>query len=146
MKLHELKPTPGSTRNRKRVGRGMSSGNGKTAGRGHNGQNSRSGGNTRIDFEGGQTPLYKRLRKVGFKNPFRKEYATVNIDRLNQYEDGTVITPELLLGDRVIRKMESGLKVLGNGTLEKKITVKAHKFTASAEEKIKAAGGKTEVI
>jgi len=146
MNLHELKPTPGSTKTRKRVGRGMSSGNGKTAGRGHNGQNSRSGGNTRIDFEGGQTPLYKRLRKVGFKNPHRKLYVTVNIDRLNQYEDGTTITPETLLNDRVIRKSKLQVKVLGNGTLEKKITVKAHKFTASAEEKIKAAGGTVEVI
>ncbi len=146
MNLHELKPTPGSTRNRKRVGRGMSSGNGKTAGRGHNGQNSRSGGRVRLGFEGGQTPLYKRLRKVGFKNPHRKEYATVNIERLNKYEDGTVITPEVLLNDRLISKIEAGVKILGNGKLEKKLTVKANKFTASAEEKIKAAGGTLEVI
>ncbi len=146
MKLHELKPTPGSTKNSKRVGRGMSSGNGKTAGRGQDGQRSRSGRKLRMDFEGGQTPLYKRLRKVGFKNPHRKVYATINIDRLNQYKDGTTVTPELLLKDRMVRKMNQGVKVLGNGKLDKKITVKAHKFTASAEEKIKAAGGTIEVI
>ncbi len=146
MKLHELKPTPGSTKNRKRVGRGIGTGTGKTAGKGSDGQNARSGTGKRPSFEGGQTPLYKRLRKVGFKNPHRKEYATVNIDRLNRYEDGTTVTPEMLLNDRVITKLLTGVKILGNGTLEKKVTVKAHKFTASAEEKIKAAGGNVEVI
>ncbi len=146
MNLHELKPTPGAKKNRKRVGRGMSSGNGKTAGRGHNGQKARSGGSLRPDFEGGQTPLYKRLRKSGFRNPNRKTYVTVNIDKLNRYDDNTTITPEVLLNDRVIRKINDGLKILGEGNLEKKLTVKANKFTASAEEKIKAAGGTTEVI
>ncbi len=146
MKLHELKPTPGSTRNRKRVGRGPGSGTGKTAGSGHNGQNARSGGKVRIGFEGGQTRLFKRLRKVGFNNPHRIEYATVNVEALNRYEEGTVITPQLLLKDRLIRKLQSGVKILGNGTLEKKVTVQAHKFTASAEEKIKAVGGNIEVI
>ncbi len=146
MNLHELKPTPGAKKTRKRVGRGMSSGNGKTAGRGHKGQKARSGGSLRPDFEGGQTPLYKRLRKTGFTNPNRKTYATVNIERLNAYDDNTIITPELLINDRVVRKLNDGLKVLGEGKLEKKLTVKANKFTASAEEKIKAAGGTTEVI
>ncbi len=146
MNLHELKPTPGSNKKRKRVGRGMSSGNGKTAGRGHNGQKSRSGGNLPIDFEGGQTPLYKRLRKVGFKNPHRKTYAIVNIDSLNRYDDGATVDPETMIKDRVVTKTLSGIKILGNGNLEKKLTVKANKFTASAEEKIKAAGGTIEVI
>ena len=146
MNLHELKPTPGSTKKRKRVGRGMSSGNGKTAGRGHNGQNSRSGASLPIDFEGGQTPFYKRLRKVGFKNPHRKTYAIVNLDSLNRYEDGATVDPETLIKDRLVRKTLSGVKNLGNGNLEKKLTVKANKFTASAEEKIKAAGGTIEVI
>ena len=146
MKLHELKPTPGSTHSKKRVGRGHGSGNGKTAGAGHNGQNARSGGGVRPGFEGGQTPLFKRLRKVGFNNPHRKVFAIVNIEDLNRYEADTTVTPEMLLNDRLITKLASGVKILGNGTLEKKLTVKAHKFTASAEEKIKAAGGTTEVI
>lgn len=146
MNLHELKPTPGSTKNRKRVGRGMSSGHGKTSGSGHKGQKARSGNSLRMDFEGGQTPLYKRFRKTGFKNPNRKHYATVNVERLNAYPDNTIITPDLLLKDRHVSKAKHGVKVLGNGELKKKITVKAHKFTASAEEKIKAAGGTTEVI
>ncbi len=146
MKLHELKSNPGATRKRKRVGRGMSSGNGKTAGRGHKGQSQRSGFSLPIGFEGGQTPTYKRFRKVGFKNPHRKAYATVNVERLNRYEDGTTITPEMLREDRVISKLSDGVKILGKGTLEKKLTVKAHKFTASAEEKIKSAGGTIEVV
>ena len=146
MTLHELKPTPGAKRKRKRVGRGMSSGNGKTAGRGHKGQSQRSGFSLPIDFEGGQTPTYKRFRKVGFKSPHRKTYATVNVERLNRYEDGTTITPEMLKDDRVISKVNDGVKILGKGTLEKKLTVKAHKFTASAEEKIKSAGGTIEVV
>ncbi len=146
MKLHELKPTPGSTKNRKRVGRGMSSGNGKTSGRGHKGQKARSGSSLKFDFEGGQTPLYKRFRKTGFKNPHRKEYATVNVERLNAYDDNATIDYTRLLKDRHISKAKHGVKILGNGKLEKKLTVKAHKFTASAEEKIKAAGGTIEVI
>ncbi len=146
MKLHELKPTPGSTKKRKRVGRGMGSGTGKLSGRGHKGQKQRAGFSQPIGFEGGQTPLYKRFRKVGFKNPNRKEFATVNVERLNRYEDGTVITPDRLLEDRVISRTKDGLKILGKGSLEKKVTVKAHKFTSTAEEKIKAAGGTIEVI
>lgn len=146
MKLHELKPTPGSTHAKKRVGRGTGSGTGKTAGAGHKGQRARSGSTIRLGFEGGQTPLFKRLRKVGFTNPHRVEYAIVNIDSLNSYDEGTEITPELLVKDRLVTKKTLPIKILGNGTLEKKLTVKAHKFTASAEEKIKAVGGSVEVI
>lgn len=146
MKLHDLKPAKGSRHKRHRVGRGIGSGNGKTAGRGHKGQNARSGGGVRPGFEGGQLPLYRRLPKRGFTNIFRKEYAIVNIDALNRFEEGTEITPELLIETRVIRKMKDGVKVLGNGKLEKKLTVKAHKFSASAKEAIEAAGGSAEVI
>jgi len=146
MNLHELKPNQGSTQHGKRKGRGTSSGNGKTAGRGTKGQNSRSGGGVRLGFEGGQTPLYKRLPKKGFTNPFRKEYGIVNIEDLNKYTEGTVVTPELLIKDRLVRKVLSGIKILGKGKLEVKLTVKAHKFTASAEKAINDAGGKTEVI
>ncbi|XMB71750.1 50S ribosomal protein L15 [Mycoplasmatota bacterium WC30] len=146
MNLHELKPTPGSTHYKKRLGRGTSSGHGKTAGRGTKGQNARSGGGTRLGFEGGQTPLFKRLPKKGFTNPFRKEYAIVNISELNRYPEGTVINPELLIKDRVVRKVLNGVKILGKGKLEVKLTVHAHKFTAAAEKAILDAGGKTEVI
>jgi len=146
MKLHELKPAPGSRKRRKRVGRGASSGWGKTSGRGHKGQSQRTGFGLPIDFEGGQTPLYKRFRKVGFKPPHRTRYETVNIERLNCYEEGTTVTPEMLIDDRLVAKRHSRVKILGDGELKKKLTVKAHKFTASAEEKIKAAGGSTEVI
>lgn len=146
MTLHELKPNQGATHHGKRKGRGTSSGNGKTAGRGTKGQNSRTGGGVRLGFEGGQTPLYKRLPKKGFKNPFRKEYAIVNVEDLNRYAEGTEVTPELLIKDRVVRKVLNGIKVLGNGKLEVKLTVKAHKFTASAEQAIKDAGGQVEVI
>jgi len=145
MKLHELKPVQGK-KNRKRVGRGVGSGTGKTAGRGSDGQNSRSGGGVRPGFEGGQTPLFKRLPKRGFTNFTRKEYAIVNLGDLNIFEDGTVVTPELLLEKRIIRKLESGLKVLGNGKLEKKLTIRAHKFTKSAKDQIEALGAKIEVI
>ena len=145
MQLHNLKPVQG-TKDRKRVGRGTGSGTGKTAGTGHKGQNSRSGGSTRPGFEGGQTPFFKRMPKRGFTNYTRKEYAVVNVNELNRYDSETVITPELLLSDRLITKIESGLKILGNGQLEKKLTVQAHKFTASAVEKIQAAGGTVEVI
>jgi len=146
MNLHELKPNQGATHYKKRVGRGTSSGNGKTAGRGTKGQNSRAGGGVRLGFEGGQTPLFKRLPKKGFKNPFRKEFAIVNIDDLNRYAEGTIVNPELLLKDRLINKVLDGIKILGKGKLEVKLTVQAHKFTASAEKAIKDAGGTTEVI
>ncbi|MFA7589732.1 MAG: 50S ribosomal protein L15 [Acholeplasmataceae bacterium] len=146
MKLHELKPNEGATHYKKRVGRGSSSGLGKTSGRGQKGQNSRSGGGTRLGFEGGQTPLFKRLPKKGFKNPFRKEFAVVNLSDLNQYEENTEVTPEILLADRVIRKELAGVKILGRGNLEVKLTVKAHKFSTSAKEAIEAAGGTIEVI
>lgn len=146
MKLHELKSREDANKSRNRVGRGPSSGNGKTSGRGQKGQNSRSGGNVRPGFEGGQLPLIKRLPKRGFTNPTRKEYTTVNLETLNRFEDGTEVTPELLLEKRVVRKLQSGIKILGAGSLEVKLTVKAHKFSASAKEAIEAAGGKAEVI
>jgi len=146
MKLNELKPVEGATHYKKRVGRGSGSGSGKTAGRGHNGQNSRTGGGTRLGFEGGQTPLFKRLPKRGFTNYFRKEFAIINLSDLNQYDNDAVITPESLLDEGRISDLKAGLKVLGSGKLEKRLTVKAHKFSASAEEAIAAAGGKTEVI
>lgn len=146
MKLHELQPAPGSRKERNRVGRGIGSGNGKTSGRGHKGQNARSGGGVRIGFEGGQTPLFRRLPKRGFTNIHRKEYAIVNLDALNRFEDGTEVTPELLLETGVVSKLKAGVKVLGNGQIEKKLTVKAHKFSSTAKEAIEAAGGKTEVI
>lgn len=146
MKLHELQPAPGSRKERNRVGRGIGSGNGKTSGKGHKGQNARSGGGVRIGFEGGQTPLFRRLPKRGFTNIHRKEYAIVNLEALNRFEDGTEVTPELLLETSVVSKLKAGIKVLGNGELTKKLTVKAHKFSASAKEAIEAAGGTTEVI
>lgn len=146
MKLQELKPAEGSKKSPKRIGRGAGSGWGKTAGRGHNGQNSRSGGGTRPGFEGGQMPLYRRLPKRGFTNIFAKEYACINVDRLNIFENGTEITPELLIERRVIRKLYDGVKILGNGNLEKNLTVIASKFSKTAAEKIEAAGGKVEVI
>ena len=146
MKLHELQPAPGSRKERNRVGRGIGSGNGKTSGKGHKGQNARSGGGVRIGFEGGQTPLFRRLPKRGFTNIHRKEYAIVNLDALNRFEDGTEVTPELLLETGVVSKLKAGVKILGNGQLEKKLTVKAHKFSSAAKEAIEAVDGKTEVI
>lgn len=146
MQLHNLKPVPGSTHSKKRVGRGTGSGTGKTAGSGHKGQNSRSGGRTRLGFEGGQTPYFKRLKKRGFNNVNRKEYAIVNISELNKYAEGTVVNKDLLLKDRLITKINSGLKVLGNGNLDVKLTIQAQKFTAVAVEKIQAVGGSVEVI
>ncbi|MCM3741028.1 50S ribosomal protein L15 [Oceanobacillus luteolus] len=146
MKLHELKANEGTRKERNRVGRGMSSGNGKTSGRGHKGQKARSGGGVRPGFEGGQMPLFQRLPKRGFTNINRKEYAIVNLDKLNQFEEGTEVTPELLLEVGVVSKLNSGIKILGNGAIDKKLTVKAHKFSQSAKEAIEAAGGKTEVI
>ncbi|MFD1414820.1 50S ribosomal protein L15 [Oceanobacillus jeddahense] len=146
MKLHELKAAEGSRKSRNRVGRGTSSGNGKTSGRGHKGQKARSGGGVRLGFEGGQMPLFQRLPKRGFTNINRKEYAIVNLDTLNRFEEGTEVTPELLLETGVVSKLNAGIKVLGKGQLEKKLTVKAHKFSASAKEAIEAAGGQSEVI
>lgn len=146
MKLHELKPAAGSKKSAKRVGRGNGSGLGKTAGKGHKGQNARSGGGVRPGFEGGQMPLYRRLPKRGFTNIFAKDYVEVNVSRLNIFEDGTEITPELLKANGVISKVKDGVKVLGNGDLERKLVVKATKFTKGAVEKIESMGGKVEVI
>jgi large subunit ribosomal protein L15 len=146
MKLHELKPTEGSRQEPKRKGRGIGSGNGKTAGKGHKGQNARSGGGVRLGFEGGQTPLFRRLPKRGFTNINRKEYAVVNLDVLNHFEDGTEVTPELLIESGVVKSVKAGIKILASGNIEKKLTVKAHKFSSAAKEAIEAAGGKTEVI
>ncbi|HBT72525.1 MAG TPA: 50S ribosomal protein L15 [Lysinibacillus sp.] len=146
MKLHELKPAEGSRKQRNRVGRGIGSGNGKTAGKGHKGQNARSGGGVRPGFEGGQNPLFRRLPKRGFTNINRKEYAIVNLDALNRFEDGAEVTAALLLETGIVSNEKAGIKVLGNGALNKKLTVKAHKFSASAKEAIENAGGTTEVI
>ena len=147
MKLHELKYNEGSKKDIKRLGRGSSSGTGKTSGRGENGQNSRSGGGVRIGFEGGQLPLYRRLPKRGFSNAmFKKVYATINVSDLNKFEDGTVVSPELLREMGIIKNELSGIKVLGNGSLGKKLTVRAHKFSNQAKEKIEAKGGKIEVM
>lgn len=146
MKLHELKSAEGSRKERKRKGRGIGSGNGKTAGKGHKGQNARSGGGVRLGFEGGQTPLFRRLPKRGFTNVNRKDYAIVNLDTLNLFEDGTEVTPALLLETGVISKEKAGIKILAKGNIEKKLTVKAHKFSTTAKEAIEAAGGNTEVI
>ena len=146
MKLHELKAAEGSRKERKRKGRGIGSGNGKTAGKGHKGQNARSGGGVRLGFEGGQTPLFRRLPKRGFTNINRKDYAIVNLDTLNLFEDGTEVTPALLLETGIVSKEKAGIKILAKGSIEKKLTVKAHKFSSTAKEAIEAAGGKTEVI
>ncbi|RKD34131.1 50S ribosomal protein L15 [Thermohalobacter berrensis] len=147
MKLHELRPNDGSTKNRKRVGRGHGSGLGKTSGKGHKGQNARSGGGVRPGFEGGQMPLHRRLPKRGFNNSrFATEYVIVNIKDLNVFENDTEVTPELLKENGLIKNMKDGVKILGDGELEKKLTVKAHKFSKSAVEKIESAGGKVEVI
>ena len=146
MKLHELKPVEGARKERNRVGRGMATGNGKTSGRGHKGQKARSGGGTRLGFEGGQLPLFRRLPKRGFSNINRKDYAIVNLDQLNRFEDGTEITPALLVESGVVKSEKSGIKVLGNGSLEKKLTIQAHKFSASAIEAIECKGGTHEVI
>ena len=146
MKLNELVKSP-ETKNRKRVGRGPSSGTGKTAGRGENGQKSRSGASIKPWFEGGQTALFKRPPKRGFNNArFRTEYAVINLSDLNRFEDGTTVTPELLIETGIIKKPLAGIKVLANGKLEKKLTVKAHRFSSVAVTKIEEAGGTTEVI
>ena len=146
MKLHELRAAEGSTKAPKRKGRGTASGLGTTSGRGMNGQNSRSGGGVRLGFEGGQMPLYRRLPKRGFTNIFGTEYAVINVEDLNTFEAGTVVTPELLKEIGLVKKANDGIKVLGNGTIDKSIEVKAHKFSKTAIEKIEAAGGKAEVI
>lgn len=146
MKLHELKPAEGSRKERKRLGRGIGSGQGKTAGKGTKGQNARSGGGVRLGFEGGQTPLFRRLPKRGFTNINRKEYAVVNLDALNRFEDGTEVTPELLIETGVVKSEKAGIKILAKGNVEKKLTVKAHKFSSAAKEAIEAVGGKYEVI
>lgn len=146
MKLHELKPAEGSRHERKRLGRGTSSGHGKTSGKGHKGQNARSGGGVRPGFEGGQMPLFQRLPKRGFTNINRKEYAIVNLDTLNRFEDGTEVTPELLIETGVVKSEKAGIKILAKGSLEKKLTVRAHKFSSAAKEAIEAAGGSLEVI
>ena len=146
MKLHELAPAAGSKKTRTRRGRGPGSGLGKTAGRGQKGQNSRSGGGVRSGFEGGQMPLYRRLPKRGFKNVFAKEYAEVNISQLNRFEDGATVDPVALIEMGILKNVRDGIRILGNGTLEKKLTVIANGFTKTAEEKIVAAGGKVEVI
>ena len=146
MKLNELSPAYGSAKASYRKGRGPGSGNGKTAGKGHKGQNARSGGGVRPGFEGGQLPLYRKLPKRGFKNRFAVNYAIVNVDALNCFEDGAVVDLAALVAAKIVRKPLDGLKVLGNGTLEKKLTVKATIFSAVAKEKIEAAGGKTEEV
>ena len=146
MRLHDLRPAEGSTKSKKRVGRGTGSGLGTTAGRGMNGQNSRAGGGVRPGFEGGQMPLFRRIPKRGFNNKFKKQWTVINIEILNEFEDGTEITPEVLLQTGVVSKLSYGLKILGDGELNKKLTVKANKFTQSAINKIEAAGGKAEVI
>jgi large subunit ribosomal protein L15 len=146
MKLHELSKPIGSTKNPKRKGRGTATGPGTTAGRGMNGQKSRSGGGVRLGFEGGQMPLYRRIPKRGFTNIFKKEWSIMNVSDLNAYEEGTVITPEMLIADGKVKQVTAGVKILGNGELEKKLTVQANKFSKAAIEKIEAAGGKAEVI
>ena len=147
MKLHELRPSEGAFKTSKRLGRGTGSGLGKTSGKGHKGQNARSGGGVRPGFEGGQLPLFRRLPKRGFSNAmFKVEYATINVSDLEKFEDGAVVTPELLKEMGILKKQLAGVKVLGNGELTKKLTVKAHKFSVSAIEKIEAIGGKAEVI
>jgi large subunit ribosomal protein L15 len=147
MNLNELKSAPGTQKAPYRKGRGIGSGNGKTAGRGHKGQNSRAGGGVRPGFEGGQMPLYMKLPKRGFNNfRFRNNYSEINISELERFDDGTVVTGELLLEMKMLKKLQDGVSVLGNGTLTKKLTVTAKRFTKSASEKIEAAGGKVEVV
>ncbi|HNX62954.1 MAG TPA: 50S ribosomal protein L15 [Candidatus Limiplasma sp.] len=145
MKLHELQPAAGSTSATKRLGRGVGSGLGKTSGKGHKGAKARSGGGKRPGFEGGQMPMYRRIPKRGFHNPFRVEYATINVGRLEIFENGTVVTAETLKEAGLISKVMDGVKILGNGELTKKLTVEAAKFTDSAKEKIESLGGKAEV-
>ena len=146
MKLHEMKYNEGARHVTKRLGRGPGSGQGKTAGKGHKGQNARSGGGVAIGFEGGQTPLYKRIPKRGFTNVSHIEYAVVNLEQLNKFENGVEVTPELLKQTGIVKKQLDGIKVLGNGKLDKKLTVKCNKISASAKEAIEKAGGNVEVL
>lgn len=146
MNLHELSPAPGSRKERTRVGRGIGSGLGKTSGRGHKGQKARSGGGVRTGFEGGQMPLYRRVPKRGFYNKFAKEYAEVNVEQLNRFENGATVDPVALVETGILKDVCDGVRILGNGELEKSLTVVANGFTKSAEAKITAAGGKVEVI
>jgi large subunit ribosomal protein L15 len=146
MRLHELKPADGARRARKRVGRGPGSGSGKTAGRGHKGQKSRSGYHGKRGFEGGQMPLHRRLPKRGFTNVFRTTYRTVNVERLNQFTGGATVDPDVLQRAGLLQKGRTGVKILGNGKLEVALTVRAHKFTKAAAEKIQQAGGRAEIV
>ena len=146
MKLHELSPAPGSVRDVKRIGRGHGSGNGKTAGKGHKGQKARAGRGIRAGFEGGQMPLHRRIPKRGFNNIFATPYTTINVAILNRFEDGTVVNTEALLNAGIIKKAPYGVKILGNGKIEKSLTVQVAAFSESAKAKIEAAGGKAEVI
>ena len=146
MKLHELRAVPGATKAPKRKGRGTATGQGTTAGRGMNGQKSRSGGSIKPGFEGGQMPLYRRIPKRGFTNIWGTEYVVVNVEALNRFEAGTVVTPEMIKEAGLAKGVKDGIKILGNGTLEKNLTVQAHKFSKTAIEKIESAGGKAEVI
>jgi len=147
MKLHEITPARGAKTAPKRLGRGIGSGLGKTSGKGHKGQKARSGGGVRPGFEGGQMPLYMRIPKRGFSNmPFKKEYAEVNVEKLNVFRAGSVVTPEKLIESGIIKKVYDGVKIMGGGELTKKLKVQAHKFTAGAKEKIEALEGSAEVI
>ena len=146
MRIEDIRPAEGSTKNRKRVGRGVGSGHGKTSCKGHKGQKARSGGTKGAGFEGGQMPLQRRIPKRGFKNIFKKEFAIVNLDIIDALKDDAVITPELLIEKGVIKKMKDGLKVLAKGSIQRPVTIKANAFSTSAAAKIEAAGGKTEVI
>ena len=146
MKLNELAPAAGSNKAVKRVGRGPASGQGKTAGKGHKGQKARAGRGPHVGFEGGQMPLYRRIPKRGFTNHWRKDYVGVNVEALNVFEDGTVVTPELMMEKGLAKSVDAGIKILGNGELKKNLTVQAQKFSNSAIDKIVAAGGKAEVV
>lgn len=146
MKIHELQPAPGSKTSPKRLGRGIGSGLGKTSAKGHKGQKARAGGGKGPSFEGGQTPLQRRLPKRGFTNIFAKEFSEVNLEQLNRFEDGTEVTPELLHASGIVKNLRDGVKILGRGELSKRLTVKANGFTKSAVAKLEAAGGKAEVI
>jgi large subunit ribosomal protein L15 len=146
MRIEDIKPAEGSTKNKKRVGRGFGSGHGKTSCKGHKGQKARSGGQKGAGFEGGQMPLQRRIPKRCFKNIFRPEYAIVNLDTIDALKDDAVVTPELLVEKGVIKDVKDGIKVLGNGSIQRPVTIKAHAFSAAATAKIEAAGGKTEVI
>jgi len=147
MRLEDLRPAPGSNQKRKRVGRGMGSGMGKTATKGHKGQKARAGATPRLGFEGGQTPLHRRLpQRAGFRNINRKEYAVVNLTDLDRFDAGTEVTPDVLKDSGLVKNQKDGIKILGNGDITKALTVRAHKFSKTAEEKLKAAGGTAEVL